>query len=148
MCPSTPKPPSLQKHSRSCSPPRRHFHPDGFNALSHPGAFPLGDFNSIISQQHQHIIYDLHIQLRNSILPHVLNVSTPSNLDSYELRRISLHAISMIKLPSSRFLQQTSTCRLCDCEDHAHIIRPHACSVGPEAFHSSFDDDYHVVIVY
>ena len=46
MCPSTQKPPPLWRHSRSCSSSRWHFHPNGVDALSHPGASPFGDISS------------------------------------------------------------------------------------------------------
>ena len=70
--------------------------------LSHPEAlssqsFPIGDFNSVIIQQRQQIIPDLHLQLRGSILSRVHNVSTPSSLGSYKPRWISQHTITTIK---------------------------------------------------
>ena len=126
MYPNTPKPPPLQKHYRSCSPPRRQFHPNSSHTLSHLGASLFGDFNSAILQQWQQIIPDLCLQLRGSILPRVHDVPMPSSLICYGARWFFLHAIPTIKRPSSRLLQQISTCRSYGCEDHARIICPHA----------------------
>jgi len=72
---NTPKPPPVQKQSRICSPK-----PDSSDALNHSDDPLLGDSNSVIPQQQQHIISNLRLQLRSSILFHVHNVSMPSSL--------------------------------------------------------------------